>query len=139
MIHAQSSMVNCFAVPLKEKHAHCIDQVAKDKHIQQVKEDRYFHGMRIMEARQYPEDLWSMVIDGSDASKWGIPHPAIKTHESQKGKKLQCKVYGVIVHGHFAACYVLNSHLPGEQTSLLSACIELSYTYPPKANGFLDA
>ena len=69
--------------------------------------------MRIMEARQYPKDLWSMVIDGSDTSEWGIPHPAMNTHESQKGKKLQCKAYGVFVHGHFAACYVLNSHLPG--------------------------
>ena len=33
-------------------------------------------------------------IDGSDTSEWGIPYPAVKTHESQKGKKLQCKVYG---------------------------------------------
>ena len=72
-----------------------------------------------MGARQYPEELWSMVIDGSDTSEWGFPHPAVKTNESKRGKKLQCKVHGVIVHVHFAACYVLNSHLPGAPTSLL--------------------
>ena len=111
-----------------EGEARTLYQVAKDKHIQQVKEDRYFYGMRIMEARQYPEDLWSMVIDGSDASEWGIPHPAIKIHESQKGKKLQCKVYGVIVHGHFAACYVLNSHLPGG-TNITVECLHRTFLH----------
>ena len=109
-----------------EGEARMLYQAAKDKHIQQVKEDRYFYGMRIMEARHYPEDLWSMVIDGSDTSEWGIPHPAVKTHESQKGKKLQCKVYGVIVHGHFAACYVLNSHLPGG-TNITVECLHRTF------------
>ena len=71
-----------------------------------------------METRQYPENLWSMVIDGSDVSECEISHPSIKTYESQKGNKLQCKIYDVIVHGHFAACYVLNSNLPGEVISL---------------------
>ena len=74
--------------------------------------------MLIMEARQYPEDLWSMVIVGSDVSERGISHPSIKTYESQKGIKMQCKIYDVIVHSHFAACYVLNSNLPGEVISL---------------------
>ena len=80
-----------------------VQKDAKDRHIQDVKKDRYFYGMRIMEAKQSPNDIWSMVIDGSDTSKWGIPHPAERTHESQKGKKMQCHIYGVIVHGHFAA------------------------------------
>jgi len=111
-----------------EGEACTLYQVAKDKHIQQVKEERYFYGMRIMEARQYPEDLWSMVIDGSDASEWGIPHPAVKTHESQKGKKPQCKIYGVIVHGHFAACYVLNSHLPGG-TNITVECLHRTFLH----------
>ena len=35
-----------------EGEACTLYQVAKDKHIQQVKEERYFYGMRIMEARQ---------------------------------------------------------------------------------------
>ena len=74
----------CHAI---EGEARMLYQAAKDKHIQQFKEDRYFYGMRIVEARQYPEDLWSMVIDGSDTSEWGIPHPAVKIHKSQKGKK----------------------------------------------------
>ena len=69
-----------------------------------------------------------MVIDGSDASEWGIPPPAIKTHESQKGKKLQCKVYGVIVHGHFAVCYVLNSHLPGG-TNITVECLHRTFLH----------
>ena len=71
-----------------------------------------------MKARQNPVDLWSMIIDGSDVSECGISHPSLKIYQSQKGNKRQCKVYDVIVHGHFAACYVLNSNLPGEVISL---------------------
>ena len=53
--------------------------------------------MLIMKARQYPVDLWSMVVDGSDISECGISHPSIKIYESQKGNKLQCKVYDVML------------------------------------------
>ena len=65
-----------------------MNQRAKDKHIQQIKEDRYFYGMRIMEAKQFWEDIWSMVIDGSDTSEWGIPQIVARTHDSQKSKKM---------------------------------------------------
>ena len=109
-----------------EGEARALYQRAKDKHIQQIKEDRYFYGMRIMEAKQFREDIWSMVIDGSDTSEWGIPHTAVRTHDSQKGKKMGCKVYGVIVHGHFAACYVLNSHLPGG-TNVTIECLHRTF------------
>ena len=128
-----------------EGEARILYQKAKDRHIQDVKEDRYFYGMRIMEAKQFPNDIWSMVIDGSDTSQWGIPHPAQRTHESQKGKKLQCHIYGVIVHGHFAACYVLNSHLPGG-TNVTIECLHRTFLkllaqgkkFPPKLNLQLD-
>ena len=43
-----------------EGEARTLYQAAKDKQWQQVKKDTYFYGMRIMEARQYPEYLWSM-------------------------------------------------------------------------------
>ena len=109
-----------------EGEARLLYQRAKDQHIRDVKEDRYFYGMRVMEAKQYPEDLWSMVIDGSDTSQWGIPHPATRTHESQKGKKMGCKVYGVIVHGHFACCYVLNAHMPGG-TNVTIECLHRTF------------
>ena len=42
-----------------------------------------------------PDDVWNMVIDGSDTSQWGIPHPASRTYESQKRKKMGCNVYSV--------------------------------------------
>ena len=86
-----------------------------------------------------------MFIDGSDTSEWGIPHPAVRTHESQKGKKMGCKVYGVIVHGHFAACYTLNSHLPGG-TNVTIECLHRTFLklraqgkrFPPKLYLQLD-
>ena len=53
-----------------------LHQKVKDQHSRHVKEDRYFYGMRVMEAKKNPEDIWSMVIDGSDTSQLGIPHPA---------------------------------------------------------------
>ena len=109
-----------------EGEARVLYQQAKDEHIQQVKEDRYFYGMRIMEARQFRDDIWSMVIDGSDASEWCLPHPAIRTHESQKGKKIAVKCYGVIVHGHFCACYVFNSYLPGG-TNVTIECLHRTF------------
>ena len=74
-----------------EAEARTLYQVAKDKHIQQVKEDRYFYGMRITEAGQYSEDLWTMVIDWSDPSEWGIPHPAVKTRKP-KGEETAMQV-----------------------------------------------
>ena len=40
-----------------EGEARTLYQRAKDKHIQQIKEDRYFYGMRIMEAKQFREDI----------------------------------------------------------------------------------
>ena len=67
-----------------------------------------------------------MVIDRSDTSEWAIPHTAVRMHDSQKGKKMGCKVYGVIVHGHFAACYVLNSHLPGG-TNVTIECLHRTF------------
>ena len=60
-------------------------QKAKDQHIRDAKEERYFYGMRVMEAQQYPDDLWIMVIDCLDTLQWGIFHPATRTQESQKG------------------------------------------------------
>ena len=67
-------------------------QKAKNQNVRDVKEDRFFYGMQVMEAKQYLDDVWSMVIDGSDTSQWGIPHPAMRTHESQKCKNMGCKV-----------------------------------------------
>ena len=98
-----------------------------------------------MVSKQYQGNIWSMVIDGSDTSEWGIPHPAVRTHESQKGKQMGCKVYGVIVHGQFAACYTLNSHLPGG-TNVTIECLHRTFLklraqgkrFPPKLYLQLD-
>ena len=42
-------------------------QAAKDLHIQHVREDRCMYGMRVIEAKYFPQNV-SWVIDGSDAS-----------------------------------------------------------------------
>ena len=45
-----------------EGEARLLYQKAKDQHIRDVKQD-IFYGMRVMEAKQYPDDVWCMVID----------------------------------------------------------------------------
>jgi hypothetical protein len=40
-----------------EGEARILYQKAKDRHIQDVKEDRHFYGMQIMEAKQFPNDM----------------------------------------------------------------------------------
>jgi hypothetical protein len=84
--------------------------------------------MRIMEARQFRDDIWSMVIDGSDASEWCLPHPAIRTHESQnlKGKKLQLNAMVLSFMDIFVLVMFSILTFPEGQMSLLNACIALS-------------
>ena len=88
-------------------------QAAKDLHIQQVREDRCMYGMRVMEAKHFPQNVMSWVIDGSDASAWSLSHFAQVTHDTQAAKKVKSKVYGIIVHGYWASLYTFNSVLPG--------------------------
>ena len=88
-------------------------QTAKDLHIQQVREDRCMYGMRVMEAKHFPQNVMSWVIDGSDASAWSLSHFAQVTHDTQAAKKVKSKVYGIIVHGYWASLYTFNSVLPG--------------------------
>ena len=71
------------------------------------------YGMRVMEAKHFPQNVMSWVIDGSDASAWSLAHFAQVTHDSQSQKKVKSKVYGVIVHGHWASLHTFNSVLPG--------------------------
>ena len=88
-------------------------QDAKDLHIRRVREDRCMYGMRVMEAKHFPQNVMSWVIDGSDASAWALAHFAQVTHDTQSQKKVRSKVYGVIVHGHWASLHTFNSVLPG--------------------------
>jgi hypothetical protein len=71
------------------------------------------YGVRIIQAKTFPNDVLSAAIDGSDASLWGLPHHKDKTHDSEKGHKIVTKIYTAILHGHWAATYVFNAHLPG--------------------------
>ena len=88
-------------------------QDAKDLHIRRVREDRCMYGMRVMEAKHFPQNVMSWVIDGSDASSWALAHFAQVTHDTRSQKKVRSKVYGVIVHGHWASLHTFNSVLPG--------------------------
>ena len=94
---------------------HCqMYQDATDLHNRRVREERCMYGMRIMEAKHSPQNVIRWVIDGSDASTWSLAHFAQVTHDSQSQKKVNSKVYGVIVHGHLASHHTFNSVLPGE-------------------------
>ena len=90
-------------------------QRAKDLNIQQVSQDRCMYGMRVVEAKHFPQNVMSWVIDGTDASAWSLSHFAQVTHDTQAAKKVKSKVYGIIVHRYWATLYTFNSVLPEDQ------------------------
>ena len=86
---------------------------AKDEHLCVVREDRYGYEMRILQAKEYPEELMNITINGSDNGQCGFPYWAIKTKETDKGYKLKTKLYAALVHGHGVYAYIYNAHLEG--------------------------
>ena len=47
---------------------------AKEEHLRVVREDRYGYEMRILQSKEYPEDLMNITIDGSDNGQYGLPY-----------------------------------------------------------------
>jgi hypothetical protein len=88
-------------------------QLSKNQHLLEVRNDRTLYECRILEAIQMKSQCLSITIDGSDNAKYGFPYFAVKTHGSQKGHKIQTKLYGAIVHGHWAATYLYSANMTG--------------------------
>jgi hypothetical protein len=88
-------------------------QRTKDQHLLEVRNDRTLYECRILEAIQMKSQCLSITIDGSDNAKYGFPYFAVKTHGSQKGHKIMSKLYGAIVHGHWAATYLFSANMTG--------------------------
>ena len=86
---------------------------AKEEHLRVVREDRYGYEMRILQSKEYSEELMNITIDGSDNGQYGFPYWAIKTKETDKGYKLKAKLYAALVHGHGVYAYLFNAHLEG--------------------------
>ena len=59
------------------------------------------------------KDSWSMIVDGSDNSRYGLPYMHVVDKETAEGFKMQTRLYGVIVHGVCAAAYTFPAHLKG--------------------------
>jgi hypothetical protein len=85
----------------------------KAQHLLDVRNDRTLYECRILEAIRMRSQCLSITIDGSDNAKYGFPYFAVKTHASQKGHKIQSKLYGAIVHGHWAAAYIYSANMTG--------------------------
>jgi hypothetical protein len=79
---------------------------------QQIRIERSCYLYRIEKAIRYKDTL-SMVVDGSEFSKYGLPYFCVQDKETTDGWKVPTRMYGSIVHGEFASAYIYPAHLPG--------------------------
>jgi hypothetical protein len=78
----------------------------------QVRIERSCYLYRIEKAIRY-KDCLSMVVDGSEFSKYGLPYFCVQDKETTDGWKVPTRMYGSILHGEFASAYLYPAHLPG--------------------------
>jgi hypothetical protein len=78
----------------------------------QVMTDRSCYNYRIARSMLF-KDAWSMAVDGSENSKYGLPYLHVIDKSTAEGYKMQTRLYGVIVHGVMAAAYTFPTYMKG--------------------------
>ena len=71
---------------------------AQRGHITFVRQERLSYRLRQRESI-WTEECLSLIIDGADQSKHGVPHSCGKSHETDAAWKLKLHLMGVIAHG----------------------------------------
>ena len=64
-----------------------------------MNEERVTYFSNQFRARSYQNQYLSLIIDGADQAKYGLPYFFLKSKASDKGYKLKNKLYGVLAHG----------------------------------------
>jgi hypothetical protein len=77
------------------------------EHYQYVKGERGTYYIRKKKSIDYPEESMSIIIDGADWQRFGVPHFAERTHGSEKIKRIPYYVMGCINHGRGAKCFIV--------------------------------
>ena len=74
--------------------------------------ERSAYHYRIQKSIQFKDSL-SMVVDGAEMSRYGLPYFCQADKSTSEGWKIPTRMYGAMVHGEFAAAYLYPAHLPG--------------------------
>lgn len=78
----------------------------------QVVFDRSCYHYRIERSIRYKQTL-SLVVDGAEMSRYGLPYFCQTDKETTLGWKFPTRLYGSILHGEFASAFVFPAHLTG--------------------------
>ena len=82
------------------------------KHVNKQLLDREIYEVNIKLAEVYPEEYFSIAIDGADFQRFGLPFFSEKDKDSDKGYKIPISLNGVKVHGHGCLTWIFPSNLP---------------------------
>ncbi len=86
-------------------------------HLKDVKQERAEYGLNRTQAIECPGDAFSVIIDGADQAKFGIPRFTEKS-KSESGYSIKHKMTGVLFHvglgkDNFMAYLTSPDTLPG--------------------------
>ena len=79
-------------------------------HLQHVKDEKSYYYSNRLRARQHPERILSIIIDGADQSKHHLPHFHEESHATSEAKRFKTHLYGVLAHGHGAWAFTMPDH-----------------------------
>lgn len=120
---------------LKEKQAATQNETQKlklktvlFKHYARMKLDREVYSFNKTIARIRKTELLSIVIDGADFQKYGLPYFAQKDKDTDKGYKIPIRMVAARVHGHGEVIFTVNSNLPSDSNSLIH-CLHQTISY----------
>lgn len=74
--------------------------------------DRSAYHYRIERSIRYKHSL-SLVVDGAEMSRYGLPSFCQTDKETTRGWKFPTRMYGAIWPGEFASAFLFSAHLTG--------------------------
>lgn len=70
----------------------------KTEHQKMIRRERQGYSRKCEEAKLYPEQFMSVIVDGADQSAFGLPHFTFST-KNTSGHSIKIKLVGVLEHG----------------------------------------
>ena len=89
------------------------------QHIDLMYKERDCYAIKKLEAKENNSNKLSIIIDGSDFMRYGLPHFANPTKETSKGYKMQLKLMGVIIHGIKCKVFLIHKHWPSDPNLII--------------------
>ena len=98
------------------------------KHVNKQLLDREIYEVNIKLAEVYPEEYFSIAIDGANFQRFGLPFFSEKDKDSEKGYKIPISLNGVKVHGHGCLTWIFPSNLPKDPNCTIH-CLQETFSY----------